>query len=117
MEKELSFLWEVTWWEFVLVTCILGGGAAWMTGRAIASSWQSNLKLVFYIVLLGLAVRFIHFSLYGGTLLSAWYYMIDVATLLIIAFAGKRFTRAAQMASQYRFAYEQAGPFQWRKRV
>ena len=70
MENQNALLWEVAPFELILITVILGGGAAWMTGRSIAQSWGPNLVLGFYIVLLTAAVRFIHFSLYGGTLIS-----------------------------------------------
>ncbi|MBW3097305.1 DUF6867 family protein [Pseudohoeflea coraliihabitans] len=111
-----ALLWEVSAFEFILVTVILGGAAAWMTGRALAQSWGSNWVLGFYIVLLTAAVRFIHFSLYGGTLLTIQYYLIDLVVLLGIAFAAKRYVRAGQMASQYRFLFDRSGPFGWRNR-
>lgn len=116
MEKELTWLWEVSFAEFLVVTCILGGGAAWLTGRAIARTWQPNWILAWYMLLLCCAVRFIHFSLFEGSLLSLHYYLVDLAVLLIAAYAGKRYTRAAQMGTQYSFAYARSGPFGWRKR-
>lgn len=113
MELENALLWEVSAFEFVLVTVALGGAAAWMTGRAIAQTWKSNLILGFYIILLTAAVRFIHFSLFSGSLLSLHYYLIDLVVLLAIAFAAKRYTRAGQMATQYRFKYNRTGPLNW----
>jgi hypothetical protein len=73
-----------------------------MTGRAVARSWQSGGRLLFYIVLLAAAVRFLHFALFHGTLLSAPGYAADFTALAVIAYSGKRVTRARQMASQYR---------------
>ncbi len=108
MEPQNTFIWEVTWWEFVLVTCVLGGGAAYFTGRAIARTWQSNAQLVVYMLLLGLAVRFIHFALYHGTLISPYYYVVDTIVLIALAMLGKRVTRARQMARQYGFKYAPA---------
>lgn len=105
MDPQNTFIWEVTWWEFVLVTCVLGGGAAYFTGRALARTWQSNAQLFLYMLLLGLAVRFIHFALYHGTLISPYYYVVDVIVLTALAFLGKRVTRARQMARQYSFKY------------
>lgn len=105
MDPQNTFIWEVTWWEFVLVTCVLGGGAAYFTGRALARTWQSNAQLFLYMLLLGLAVRFIHFALYHGTLISPYYYVVDVVVLTALAFLGKRVTRARQMARQYSFKY------------
>lgn len=108
-------IWEVSIWEFVIVTVILGGGAAFMTGRAIALSWLENWRLLVYIAILTLAARFIHFALFEGTLLTLYYYLVDLAVLLIIAFTGKRSTRAYQMAAQYSFEFRRTGPFGWRK--
>jgi len=116
MEHNPTFLWEVSFSEFLLVTVVLGGGAGWLTGRAIARSWLTNWHLLVYMILLACAVRFIHFSLFEGTLLTAWYYLVDLAVLLIIAFAGKRYTRAGQMGTQYSFAYGRSGPLGWSKR-
>ena len=64
---------------FIFVTLILGGGAAVLAGRAIAMTWRPWWQVVVYMLILGLAVRFIHFSLFGGTLLSLHYYLVDSA--------------------------------------
>lgn len=96
-------LFGTGFWTFILVTLFLGGGAAWMTGRAIALTWQSMAILVFYILLLAGAVRFIHFSLYGGELLSLIGYLRDAAVLLVVAFIAFNVTRRLQMRSQYGF--------------
>jgi hypothetical protein len=116
MEKEYALLWEVTLYEFLLVTVVLGGGAAWMTGRAIARSWQSGWRLAFYMVLLACAVRFIHFALFHGTLISPWYYAVDLAILLALAFTARRQNRSLLMGRQYQFAFERIAPFGWRRR-
>ncbi|WP_309082791.1 DUF6867 family protein [Chelativorans sp.] len=114
MENENSLLWEVSWWEFVFVTIFLAGGAAYLTGRAIARAWQPDLLLAAYIVLLAAATRFIHFALFGGSLLTLHYYLVDLIVLLIIAFIGKRMTRSRQMTTQYGFRYARTGPLSWK---
>lgn len=116
MENQNALLWEVTVWEFLFVTVFLAGGAAYLAGRAIARAWQPNLQLVFYIVLLTAATRFIHFALFNGSLLSLHYYLVDLAVLLIIAFFGKQMTRARQMATQYSFQYRRSSPLGWKSR-
>ena len=113
---EIGLLWEVSIAEFILVTMVLGGGTAWMTGRGVAQTWRTPLQLAWYMLLLNLAVRFIHFALFSGTLLSAYYFMVDFVVIMIFAFLGMRFTRAGQIAGQYRFAFERAGPFGWRQK-
>ena len=103
MEHQNTLIWEVTFWEFVLVTVILAGGAAYLTGRAIAGAWQGAVHIVIYMVLLAGAARFIHFSLFQGTLLSLHYYVVDLIVLLIAATIGFTVTRRRQMERQYGF--------------
>ncbi len=54
---------EASVWQFFFVTCLLGGWAAWMTGRACAQTWRTRPMLFVYILGLGLGVRFIHHAL------------------------------------------------------
>ena len=110
-----GLIWEVSLWNFVLVTVVLFGGAAYLTGRAAAREWQSSSVLVFYMVLLAGACRFIHFALYRGTLISPYYYIVDLIVLLFFAFLGMRITRAGQMARQYGFLYRRSGILGWTK--
>lgn len=101
---------------FVLVTVILGGGAAALAGRAIAVTWRPWWQLVGYGLILGLAVRFIHFALFGATLLSLHYYLVDAAVCLAFAAVGFRRARSAQMVRQYHWLFEAAGPLRWRRK-
>ncbi len=102
---------------FLLVTLILGGGAAWLTGRAAARTWRPVWHVVFYCLLLGVAVRFIHYSLFEGTLLSPHYYAVDAIVCVLFGLAGFRATRAAQMVKQYGWIHEPAGPCRWRRKL
>ena len=102
---------------FVLVTVIMGGGAAWLAGRAIASTWRPWWHVAFYMLILGLAVRFIHFALFEGTLLSPQFYAVDTAVCLIFGFLGYRATRVAQMTTQYGWINERAGFLRWARRA
>ncbi len=99
---------------FVLVTGVMGGLAAFQTGRAVAQTWRPASVLLPYMLLLGVAVRFLHFALFEGTMLAPHYYLVDTAILLVAAFLGWRVRRARQMATQYSWIYERAGPFGWR---
>ena len=101
---------------FLLVTIFLGGGAAALSGRAIAETWRPVWQVVGYSFILGAAVRFFHFSLFGGSLLSAHYYLIDSAVCLAFGFLGFRATRVAQMVTQYRWINETQGRLRWRRR-
>ena len=86
---------------FLLVTVALGGGAAWLSGRAIAQTWRPWWTLVAYMLVLGLVVRFFHFALFAGTLLSPHYYAVDTAVALVLAGFGFLTTRKRQMLRQY----------------
>jgi hypothetical protein len=102
--------------DFLLVTVFLGGGAAYLVGRAMASTWAPILLLVVYTALLTAAVRFIHYALFHGTLLSLHYFAVDVVILGILAALGYRITRAGQMTTQYGWLYRRSGPLTWRRR-
>ena len=101
---------------FVLVTVILGGGAAALAGRAIASTWRPWWQIVAYTLILGAAVRFIHYALFGGTLLSLHYYLVDCAVCLAAGFLGFQGERARQMVTQYRWINGRSGPMRWRRK-
>jgi uncharacterized protein DUF6867 len=107
---------EPSVWLFLLVTCLMGGWAAWMTGRAVALTWAPYWQCALYLALLGCAVRFIHYALFAGTLLSPQYYAVDALVLILIGSTGYRLTRARQMTTQYRWLYERTGPLTWRER-
>lgn len=108
---------EQSVWLFLLVTVIMGGWAAWRAGKAIAGSWKPSWSLIPYMMILGLAVRFIHFALFEGTLLSPRYYVVDTLVITLCAWLGWRNERANAMARQYAFAFEKAGPFTWRRKA
>jgi len=102
--------------QVIFITILIGGGAAWLAGRAIAQTWRPFWHLVAYMALLGAAVRFVHFALFGATLLSPPSYAVDTIYLLIVGALAWRTMRAAQMATQYYWLFERAGPFSWRAR-
>jgi hypothetical protein len=101
---------------FLLVSIILGGGAAALAGRAIAMSWRPLWQVVVYMLILGGAVRFIHFALFDGTLLSLHYYVVDCAICIASGLIGFRAARAAQMVTQYRWINQPNGPLRWRRK-
>ena len=100
---------------FLLVSIIFGGGAAWLSGRAIAQTWRPLWQVFVYSLILGWAVRFIHFSLFGGTLLSLHYYIVDSAFCMIFGYVGFRAARVSQMVTQYRWVNTPDGPLRWRR--
>jgi len=104
-------------WLFLLVTLIMGGAAAWASGRAIALTWRPFWQLFRTLAAVGFAVRFIHFSCFGGTLLTLHFYLVDTAIVTVIGLLGWRYTRTTQMTTQYAWLYERSGPLTWRSRA
>jgi hypothetical protein len=88
-------------WVFLLLTVILGGSAAFISGKSIAETWRPFWQLPFYMLLLALMVRFLHFSLFEEVFISAQNFLVDFAVLLSLAIAGYRSARAGQMTTQY----------------
>jgi hypothetical protein len=101
---------------FLLVTVVLGGGAAALAGRAVALTWRPWWQVVVYMLMLGAAVRFIHFALFDGTLLSIHYYAVDTLVCMAFGFAGFQAARARRMVAQYPWINEPDGPLRWRRK-
>jgi hypothetical protein len=106
-----------TFLQVLFVTGVLGGGAAWLTGRAIALTWRPLWHAIAYVVLLGCAVRFIHFALFEAHLLAPASYLADTIFLIVVSCVSWQLARATQMVTQYRWLYERTSPFTWRRRL
>ncbi len=100
----------------LFVTFGLGGGAAALAGRAMAMTWRPWGDVVKYMLLLAVAVRFIHFSVYQGAFLSLPAYLIDAAVCLAVGLLSFRLKRVQQMVTSYGWINERAGPLHWRGR-
>jgi Domain of unknown function (DUF6867) len=98
---------------FVILTLLIGGGAAWMTGRALAQAWRSVWQLVFYAAMLSFPLRFLHWSLAKGTLLSAQFLLTDAAILIGIGLLSYRLSQTTQMVTQYPWLYRRQSPLSW----
>lgn len=107
---------EASLGQFLLVTIVLGGFAAWMAGKGAAESWRTLGNIISYTFLIGVAVRFIHHALFDGTMFSLHYYLVDTAFLMVFSVLGFLYTRTKQMTESYYWIYEKAGPFSWRKK-
>jgi hypothetical protein len=88
---------------FLLVTVVLGGGAAFIAGRAVAQTWRPWSQGILYMLILGAAVRFIHYALFDGAIASLPAYGLDTAVVIAFFVAGFRAMRTQQMARQYGF--------------
>ena len=102
---------------FLLVTVVLGGGAAAPAGRAVALTWRPWWQVLVYMLMLGAAVRFIHFALFNGTLLSIHYYMVDTLVCMAFGFAGFQAARARRMVAQYPWINDPDGLMRWRRKA
>jgi Domain of unknown function (DUF6867) len=112
----MSLFVEDSPWVFLFMTVIIGGGAAFLAGRALASKWRPMWMPVVYMLPLGLALRFFHYALFEGKLLSLHYFITDTAVLVAATLLGYRLTQVALMVGQYPWLYERSGPLAWRSK-
>ena len=103
--------------DFLLITVILGGGAAALTGRAIAAAWRPWWHVIPFMVLLGAVVRFLHFALFADPLLSLAGYAVDTAVCLVCGLSGFRLMRVSQMVTCYGWINERKDFYNWRRRA
>ena len=102
--------------QVLFVTLVLGGGCAFLAGRAIAATWRGIWVAAASMIPMGLAVRFVHFALFNETLVLPRTYAMETFVLIAIACLSFQHTRAQQMVRQYYWLYEPSGPLSWRLR-
>lgn len=127
-------------WSFVFVTLVLGGLAAFATGRALAGAWRPFILAVIAMAPLSAAIGFLHFALFEesavplsriaaalarisaapgeaiGELASALrFYGVIYTVTLVIAAVGYRRMRVGMMTRQYAFAFSPKGLLAWRE--
>ena len=112
----MSFFYDDGGWVFLVLTVILGGSGAFLSGRGLAQSWKPFWRVFFYMALLAAAVRFFHYALFDGTLLSLHYYLVAYIILVGAALLGYRWMRTTQMVTQYRWLYRRTSPVTWQER-
>lgn len=103
--------------QVLLVSVVLGGGAAWLAGRAIAHTWRPWWHVLPAMLLLGAAVRFVHFALFEGDLLAWPAYAVDTVFLVLVGALSWRVARTGQMVRQYDWLYTRTSPVTWRERA
>ena len=109
----MSFFYDDGFWVFLVLTLIIGGSGAFLSGRGLARGWKPYWRVFFYMALLAAAVRFFHFALFDGTLLSLHYYLVTYVILVCAALLGYRWMRTTQMVTQYRWLYRRTSPISW----
>jgi hypothetical protein len=101
---------------FIGLTVILIGGAAIMTGRALADGWKPAWQVVAACFGLALADRFLVYALFGGELLSLSGFIVDFALLTALGLIAHRLTLVHKMIAQYPWRYERASLWSFRER-
>ena len=109
----MGILYDNSATAFVIITLALAGGASWMSGRALAQTWQPAWISVAYAALLALPARFLHWSLANGTLLSVHYLVTDALILIAVGLLSYRLAQTTQMVTQYPWLYERTSAFTW----
>ncbi|MFT4078407.1 DUF6867 family protein [Rhodomicrobium sp.] len=121
----MGVIWETSFWAFLFVTVLAGGGAAYMIGRAAARGWNPIWQAGLQVMLLTAAVRFLHWGLFAGATLESWrqsqgsllslhYYLVDAVVLLVFAAIGFSRQRTVQMLRQYGWLAVETSPLTWR---
>jgi ABC-type uncharacterized transport system permease subunit len=101
---------------FIGLTLIIIGGAAIMTGRALADSWKSPWQVVFACVGLAVADRFLTYALFGGELLNLSGLVIAFAVITAMALVAHRLTLVHKMVAQYPWRYERESLWTYREK-
>jgi hypothetical protein len=102
---------------FIGLTVIIAGGAAIMTGRALADGWQPAWMVVAACFGLTIADRFLVYALFQGELLSLSGFVIDFLVLVALALLAWRITAVRKMVIQYPWRYERTSLFAYREKA
>jgi hypothetical protein len=92
-------------------------GPAFLAGRAIARRWNPWWHAALWMLPYAAALQFLHYALFHRDLLSLSGYLTMLAGAVVVAVLGHRLTRVRQMAAQYPWLYQTAGPFSWRRKA
>ena len=107
---------DFTLGEFIGVTVVLFGFAAFLMGQAIAETWRPAWQNVAYGFILALGNHFIDCALFEKDWLSLTHYLADAAVVIAISLFAYRTTLARKMVQQYPWLYERNGLLSWRER-
>lgn len=101
MQAVTGALASLVGWDFLVVTLLLGGAAAFASGRAIAETWRPLWQVPVYMVPLTAGVRFVQFAVFKSPLFTTGRALTDLAVVTAFAAGGFYLTRCEQMARQY----------------
>jgi branched-chain amino acid transport system ATP-binding protein len=104
------------WPVFLGLTLVIFGGASWLSGAAIATTWRSCWQVVGYGLLLALFDRFLNWALFGGDLFSPSGLARDYAVILAVGCLSWRLRYVGRMVNQYPWLYVRSGLLNWQRR-
>ncbi len=96
---------------------LLGFWTAWRAGKSAAEGWNGFPQVIGYTFLITWGMQFLHYALFNGPMLSAFYYGVDFVLLFAFAAAGFRIRRTNQMVGSYYWLYEKSSAFSWRAKT
>jgi hypothetical protein len=102
---------------FIGLTVIITGGAAIMTGRALADGWKPVWQVVLAAFGLALGDRFLVYALFEGQLLNLSGFLIHFVVIVLMALIAHRITHVRKMVMQYPWRYERESPWSYREIV
>ena len=94
---------------FLWFTVIFMGGAALLTGRALALSWRPIWQVVLSCLGLGVINRFFAYALFDASLLSVLGYSVDTVTILGVGMFSYRTVYVSVIVRQYPWLFERTG--------
>jgi len=98
------------------IMVVMMGGAAFLTGQAVALIWRPARQIAAYSVLLVFTGRFLIFALFDGDPLAVPGLFIDYALMTGLAWSAHRLTVVTKMVNQYPWLYERTGPWSFREK-
>ena len=102
---------------FIGLTIVLFGGAAFLTGQALAGGWKGPWIGIFYCALMAFSDQFLVYGLFDGDGTRISGFVLDWIYLSAVFLFAYRLTQARKMVTQYPWLYVRSGLFGWRKRA
>jgi hypothetical protein len=122
MSFDLASAFQMDVIDWLAITVILGGPAAFATGRAVAQGWRARVSLIVYVLILSACIGFLCWALLEVPVIPAQRllealsardasafahslaaYGVTVLLLGLMASFGFTYARRAQMKRQYPF--------------
>ena len=100
----------------IFLTVVAMGGAALLTGRALALTWRPTWQVILSCLGLGVVDRFFAFALFGGSLTSVSGYALDTLVILAIGMFSYRIFYVSAIVRQYPWLFVRTSPLGYRSR-